>query len=59
MAELSKWAPSDMLEPIKRFLDGELAVTSSMKVEQFQDGTPWWSGRRCPGSIPTGTSTSP
>ncbi|MET4094356.1 Hsp20/alpha crystallin family protein [Arthrobacter sp. UYCu712] len=38
MAELSKWAPSDMLEPIKRFLDGELAMTSSMKIEQFQDG---------------------
>ncbi|MET3920787.1 Hsp20/alpha crystallin family protein [Arthrobacter sp. UYEF20] len=38
MAESSKWAPSDMLEPIKRFLDGELAMTSSMKVEQFQDG---------------------
>lgn len=38
MAELSKWAPSDMLEPIKRFLDGELPVATSMKLEQFQDG---------------------
>lgn len=38
MAELSKWAPSDVLEPIKRFLDGDLPMTSSIKVEQFQDG---------------------
>ncbi len=39
MAEVNKWAPSDMLEPIKRFLDGDLAVTPTMKVEQFQDGS--------------------
>ncbi|MEO5780365.1 MULTISPECIES: Hsp20/alpha crystallin family protein [Arthrobacter] len=39
MAESNKWAPSDMLEPIKRFLDGDLAVTPTIKVEQFQDGT--------------------
>ncbi len=39
MAEANKWAPSDMLEPIKRFLDGDLAVTPTMKVEQFQDGS--------------------
>ncbi|QCB97711.1 Hsp20/alpha crystallin family protein [Arthrobacter sp. PAMC25564] len=39
MAELSKWAPSDVLEPIRRFLDGELPMTSSIKVEQFLDGS--------------------
>ncbi len=39
MAEVNKWAPSDMLEPIKRFLDGDLAVTPTIKVEQFQDGS--------------------
>ena len=38
MADLSKWAPSDMLEPVRRFLDGDLTMASSMKVEQFQDG---------------------
>jgi HSP20 family protein len=38
MAELNKWVPSDVLEPIKRFLDGDLAMTPSIKVEQFQDG---------------------
>ncbi|MDN3937824.1 MULTISPECIES: Hsp20/alpha crystallin family protein [unclassified Arthrobacter] len=38
MTELSKWAPSDMLEPVRRFLDGDLSMTPSMKVEQFQDG---------------------
>ncbi|WP_427131781.1 Hsp20/alpha crystallin family protein [Pseudarthrobacter sp. S9] len=39
MAEPSKWAPSDMLEPIRRFLDGDLPMmTSTIKVEQFQDG---------------------
>lgn len=38
MAELSKWAPSDVLEPIKRFLEGDLPVASSIKVEQYQDG---------------------
>ncbi|MET1065713.1 MAG: Hsp20/alpha crystallin family protein [Arthrobacter sp.] len=37
MAELNKWMPSDVLEPIKRFLDGDLAMTPSIKVEQFQD----------------------
>lgn len=39
MADLSKWAPSDMLEPVRRFLDGELPMTTSIKVEQFQDGS--------------------
>jgi len=39
VTELSKWAPSDMLEPVRRFLDGDLSMTPSMKVEQFQDGT--------------------
>jgi len=38
VTELSKWAPSDMLEPVRRFLDGDLSMTPSMKVEQFQDG---------------------
>ncbi|GAP54631.1 Hsp20/alpha crystallin family protein [Arthrobacter sp. 92] len=37
MAELSKWTPSDVLEPLRRFIDGELA-TSSIRVEQFMDG---------------------
>ncbi len=39
MADTNKWAPSDMLEPIKRFLDGDLAVSPTIKVEQFQDGS--------------------
>ena len=39
MAELNKWVPSDVLEPIKRFLDGDLTMTPSIKVEQFVDGT--------------------
>ena len=39
MAELNKWVPSDMLDPIKRFLDGDLTMTPSIKVEQFVDGT--------------------
>ena len=38
MADLSKWAPSDMLEPVRRFLDGDLTMASTIKVEQFQDG---------------------
>jgi len=38
MAELSRWAPSDVLEPIKRLLEGDLPMTSSIKVEQFEDG---------------------
>lgn len=38
MAEINKWAPSDVLEPIKRFLDGDLTMTPSIKVEQFLDG---------------------
>lgn len=38
MADLSKWAPSDMLEPVRRFLDGDLTMASSIKVEQYQDG---------------------
>lgn len=39
MAELNKWVPSDVLEPIKRFLDGDLTMTPSIKVEQFVDGS--------------------
>ena len=39
MAELNKWLPSDVLEPIKRFLDGDLTMTPSIKVEQFVDGS--------------------
>jgi len=39
MADFSKWAPSDMLEPVRRFLDGDLTMASGIKVEQFQDGS--------------------
>jgi HSP20 family protein len=38
MADLGKWAPSEMLEPVRRFLDGDLIMAPSIKVEQFQDG---------------------
>jgi HSP20 family protein len=38
MAEPSKWAPSDVLEPIKRFLEGDFPMAPSMKVEQYLDG---------------------
>ncbi|MET1020904.1 MAG: Hsp20/alpha crystallin family protein [Arthrobacter sp.] len=38
MADHNKWLPTDVLEPIKRLLDGDLAMTPSIKVEQFQDG---------------------
>ncbi|ABK03500.1 HSP20 family protein [Arthrobacter sp. PvP102] len=37
MADLNKWTPSDVLEPIRRFLDGDLTM-SSIRVEQFLDG---------------------
>jgi HSP20 family protein len=37
MADLSKWAPSDVLEPIRRFLEGDMTM-SAMRVEQFLDG---------------------
>jgi HSP20 family protein len=37
MADLNKWSPSDVLEPIRRFLDGDLTM-SSIRVEQFVDG---------------------
>ncbi|CAN7377761.1 Hsp20/alpha crystallin family protein [Arthrobacter sp. LjRoot14] len=37
MADLNKWTPSDVLEPIRRFLDGDLTMTS-IRVEQFLDG---------------------
>jgi HSP20 family protein len=37
MADLNKWAPSDVLEPIRRFLEGDLTMPS-MRVEQFMDG---------------------
>lgn len=39
MTELNKWVPSDVLEPIKRFLDGDLTMSPSIKVEQFLDGS--------------------
>ncbi|XAS62535.1 Hsp20/alpha crystallin family protein [Pseudarthrobacter sp. So.54] len=39
MAELNKWVPSDVLEPFKRFMDGDLTMTPSIKVEQFVDGS--------------------
>jgi HSP20 family protein len=37
MTDLNKWTPSDVLEPIRRFLDGDLTM-SSIRVEQFLDG---------------------
>jgi len=37
MADLNKWTPSDVLEPIRRFLDGDLTI-STIRVEQFLDG---------------------
>ncbi|WP_211880628.1 Hsp20/alpha crystallin family protein [Pseudarthrobacter albicanus] len=39
MADLSKFSPSEVLEPIRRFLEGELPMMPSMKVEQFLDGS--------------------
>jgi HSP20 family protein len=39
MADLSKFSPSEVLEPIRRFLDGDLPMMPSMKVEQFLDGS--------------------
>ena len=39
MSDLSKWTPSDMLEPVRRFLDGDLTMAPSIKIEQFQEGT--------------------
>ncbi|AXJ11090.1 Hsp20/alpha crystallin family protein [Arthrobacter sp. PM3] len=38
MSDLSKWTPSDMLEPVRRFLDGDLSITPGIKIEQFQEG---------------------
>lgn len=38
MADLTKWTPSEVLEPIRRLLDGDLPVVPSMKVEQYLDG---------------------
>ncbi|WP_411709893.1 Hsp20/alpha crystallin family protein [Arthrobacter sp. B10-11] len=38
MADLNKWTPSEVLEPIRRFLDGDLTM-SSIRVEQFMDGS--------------------
>ncbi|QCO98580.1 Hsp20/alpha crystallin family protein [Arthrobacter sp. 24S4-2] len=38
MADINKWSPSDVLEPIRRFLDGDLTM-SSIRVEQFLDGS--------------------
>jgi len=37
MADLSKWATSDVLEPIRRFLEGDMTM-SAVRVEQFLDG---------------------
>lgn len=37
MAELSKWTPSDVLEPFRRFLEGDLTMPT-LRVEQFLDG---------------------
>lgn len=37
MTDLNKWTPSDVLEPIRRFLDADLTM-SSIRVEQFLDG---------------------
>ncbi|HET6269507.1 MAG TPA: Hsp20/alpha crystallin family protein [Arthrobacter sp.] len=37
MADLNKWAPSEVLEPIRRFLEGDMTL-SGMRVEQFVDG---------------------
>jgi HSP20 family protein len=37
MADLSKWASSDVLEPIRRFLEGDMTM-SAVRVEQFLDG---------------------
>ena len=39
MADLTKWTPSEVLEPIRRFLEGDLPMAPSMKVEQFLDGS--------------------
>lgn len=38
MADITKWTPSEVLEPIRRFLDGDLPMVPSMKVEQYLDG---------------------
>ena len=38
MSDLSKWTPSDMLEPVRRFLDGDLSIAPGIKIEQFQEG---------------------
>jgi len=38
MSDLSKWTPSEMLEPVRRFLDGDLTIAPSIKIEQFQEG---------------------
>ncbi|MCU1531951.1 MAG: heat shock protein Hsp20 [Arthrobacter sp.] len=37
MADLNKWGPSEVLEPIRRFLEGDMTM-SAMRVEQFVDG---------------------
>jgi HSP20 family protein len=37
MADHNKWTPSEVLEPIRRFLDGDLTMPS-IRVEQFLDG---------------------
>ena len=39
MSDLSKWTPSDMLEPVRRFLDGDLSIAPGIKIEQFQEGS--------------------
>jgi HSP20 family protein len=37
MADHNKWTPAEVLEPIRRFLDGDVTM-SSIRVEQFLDG---------------------
>jgi HSP20 family protein len=39
MTDISKWTPSDMLEPVRRFLDGDLSIAPSIRIEQFQEGS--------------------
>ena len=39
MSDLSKWTPSDMLEPVRRFLDGDLSIAPGIRVEQYQEGS--------------------
>ena len=38
MADFNKWMPSDVLEPFRRLLEGDL-TQPSIRVEQFLDGS--------------------